>query len=61
MQKIQNSKSDITIEELHEEQDREINKYYYNNESFFEIICNEYYNHIHETIKFILFGLFWKK
>jgi len=64
MQKIKNCDCEIRIEEVHELQDREIYKFYYNNEFFFETICNEYYYFIQETIKFIkiiIFGLFCKK
>ena len=56
--KIQNNESEINIKEIHELQDTEINKYYNYNETFLEIIFNEYYIYIYETIHFIIFGLF---
>jgi hypothetical protein len=61
MPKIKNCDCEIRIEEIQELQDREIYKFYFNNESFFETICNEYYNYIYETIKFIILGFLWKK
>jgi hypothetical protein len=61
MSKKQHNENEINIGEIQEEQDREINNYYYNSETFFETFCNEYYYYIDETIKFIVFGLFWKK
>jgi len=58
IQKIQNNESEINIKVIHEQQDKEINKYYNYNETFLEKIYNEYYIYIYETIQFIIFGLF---
>ena len=53
MKKTYNNKNKniINIEELHEEQDREIKKYYNNNENFLEKIYNEGFIYINKINK----------
>lgn len=48
MQNIENNDNEMTIEQFHEEQDREIYKYYNNSENFFEKIYNECFLYINE-------------
>lgn len=51
MQNTEKNNNEMTIEEVHEEQDREINNYYNNSENFFEKIYNECFICIIEILK----------